>query len=804
MIYHYLLVAFRNLWRKKVFAGINAVGLAVGLTCCLLLGLYIEHHLSYDRFHEKRDRIYRVHTVQSEIEGGSRISASGSILLGPALEDDFPAVERAVRVTQEPATFATGGRETKPSVLFADPAFFDVFTFPTEGETGGHVLSRPDGLVLSRSAAENLFGTEDAIGREVVISFREEDEETLTFRVGAILDDVPAASSFQFDAVMPFEYATRRLPESMRGFAASWALPLTNTFVVIRSGADADQVTSGLPGFIATRVPEAHAPSALELMPLTEIHLAAHVQNALAPPGNRIYMRILGGIALLVLLIGCINFVTLNLGVSVSRAREVGVRKSLGAYRRQLAGQYWGEAFLLTTAALVMAAGLTSLALPIFSNLVETPLAGEFVFRPEHLAYLAILGGGVALMAGAYPALFLSGQPATRVLKGRVDLRGQDSVMKPLVVAQFAISIGLVVMGLGMSSQLRFMSNYDLGLPDGDLLVVDLGGSAEGERAYEALRQELEAAPEIADVTGAFFSFGEAGLEVALTGRDGEPVQVHLNPVDDNFVRVMGLQLMAGADLFETVAERGVLVNETLVERLGWSDPVGMALPLHEGPGFGRVLQGAVVQGVVRDYHVAALHREIPPLVLVRRNLMGGGVMAAMIRIEADDRAAGLERVRETWTRVAPGRSFSYTFLGDAVEAAYRTEARSQAMMHYAAIIAVLIACLGLFGLATLAAERRRKEVGVRRVLGATTAGIIALLSKDFVGLVAVGFVLATPIAYVTMIRWLEGFAYRIDVGPGLFLGAGALALVVALATVSLRAWAVAVADPVKSLRSEI
>jgi putative ABC transport system permease protein len=802
MFRSYLLIAFRNLGRKKVFATINTVGLAVGLACCLLLGLYIEHHLSFDRFHAEADRIYRVQVVNEEIEGGTVVNARSTPLLGPAVEEEFSAVERSTRVIGRTVTLVAGENEHPLEVLFADPAFFDVFSFNVTGRKGSMVLDGPESIVLSRSAAERIFGNDEALGQRIDIAFR---DETRSFIVSGLAADAPEVSTIRFDAVLPFDHARLMWAGWSRQFAfETWQMPVSNLFVMLRPGTEPHQVSEGIHALLARHGGEdGHGQAGVELLPLRDVHLSSNVRGGLAAPGNAQYLRILGGIALLILLLACINFVTLTLGMSTARAREVGVRKTLGARREQVTAQFWSEALLLTGIALLMAIVLTALALPVAGELLQAPLAEAFSFQPIHLLYLAGIVGAVAFLAGAYPALVLSAQRPVRVLSGSMDLKGHNVVMRPLVVTQFAISIALIVIVIGMSVQLRYMADHDLGLPDRDLLVVDLGESTEGGRLYEPLKAELVARPEVAAVSGSFFSFGSAGIDIELRSEGDEPVRAHFNPVDDNFVEALGLQLVAGQSLTERTSDRSVLVNETLVRRLGWDDPIGRTLPVTEGAGMGRVMQNMTVQGVVRDYHVKSLHEEIPPLVLARRSVMGGGVMAAVIRFETTERAAGIELVRAAWERVAPERPLQYTFLGDAAAAAYREEARWRTLMQYAAAIAILIAVLGLFGLAALAAERRRKEIGVRKVLGAGVSRLLLLLSREFVVLVTIAIAIATPVAYWAMGRWLEDFAYRIEPGPGVFLLAGGVALAIALLTVSYHALRAALTDPVRALRTE-
>jgi putative ABC transport system permease protein len=799
MLKNYLLVALRTLRREKGYAALNVAGLAVGPGCCLLLGLFVRHETSYDRFHADADRLHRVLTTQPDPGGEPVTTARGAFRLGPALDTSFAAVDGAVRVATGSVEIDADGATWEGEVLFADRAFFDVFSFPLVAG-GAAALAQPDGLVLSASTAARWFGDGAAVGRPVEVPFA--DDEVRTFTVGAVAADAPAASSIVFDAILPIGAYELTLPAMARAFILdNWTFPNVATFVRLADGGEAEALDAGLRDFVAAHYGEAAGETALALQPMHAAHFSPDVRGPLVAAGNPLHATVLGGLAVLVLLVACINFTTLALGRSVRRAREVGLRKTLGAHAGQVRGQFWGEAFLTTAAAALLALALVALFLPTFNRLTNLALTLAPLARPAALLVFLGLLVGVSFLAGGYPALVLSRMRPSAVLKGRAGLGGARFATA-LVVVQFALSTALVAVVVVVSAQMRFLDTAPLGFERERVVLLKMGGSASGKAIYPRLRDALGGHAAVEQIAGSMVvPFDKKGWPAGLQLGDTASVEVQMNAVDEHFTGTLGMEIVSGTD-FAAARVAGeavpVLVNETLMRTLGWTEFRGKQLPLK-----GSIVSAerAEIVGVVRDFHIQPLHEPVQPVIL--SPLLKSGALAATVRLAPGRTAEGLAAVEAAWERAAPDAPFEPLFLDEVVAAKYEAERRWQALLRWAAGFALALAGFGLLGMAALSATRRTREVGIRKVMGASVSSVVALLSLDLLRLVALGFVLAVPLAWFAAERWLEGFAYRIDLGPGLFLLAGGLALAVALVAVSGQAFRAATANPADALRYE-
>ncbi len=819
---NYFKIALRNLRKHKVSTVINVGGLALGLACCILLFLFVRHEWTFDRFHEKADRIHRLIRVEQDPGGARRLRALNPPAMASALEEVFPEVEETVRFGRMTASVTHGEQTFEEDVLLADPAVFDVFTFPFAAGNPETALDDPNSVVLSEEAARKYFGSENPIGRRLTVAF---EQHTLDAVVTGVTREAPANSSIAWQLMMPYENIQHRfaVPPSLWQ-QLSHEMPIARTYVLLPNPERAEALESKLPAFAEER-PSGEAlhivggdeAVGLRLQPLTEVHLSPEVTGGLTPASNPMYSYILAGIALLVLGIACINFMTLALGRSAGRALEVGIRKVVGARREQVAAQFWGEALLTSTFALILGLTLAQLFLPAFNRLADADLAFDLFGEPALWLVLAGLALVVGLVAGGYPALVLSGFRPTEVLKGTARLGGRRWLTRGLVVVQFALSIAFVAGALIMSDQLTYLSEKELGFNEEHVVAIytdeveeeapsdEPGDEVEqGPTFYERFRTEALRYPSVQAVAGAFSDFpGSFGNNLQLG--DTAQVRTHMNIVSDNFVEVMQIDLLSGRDLSaDGFSGEGApaLVNEALVRALGWTSPeaaLGKDLPLETFMG------GAPVRvvGVVENFHFESLHQEISPFIVQENSEMARSISTLLVRIAPEDIVQTLARLESVWQEVAPGVPFAYEFLDEVIAEQYRAEERWQAIVRYAAGFALVIACFGLFGLAALTAERRTKEIGIRKVLGASVPSIVALLSKDFLTLVGLAFVIAAPVAYYAMSTWLEDFAYRIELGAGVFLLAGALALLIALATVSYQALRAATANPTEALRSE-
>jgi putative ABC transport system permease protein len=784
MLRNYLHIAFRNLRRQPGYTITNVVGLAVGIACVVLIALYVHDEWRYDRHHEHADRIFRITTDWAPV--GPPV--------GQALAAEFPEIEAVARFTYFPRSVVIQAREQafrEAAILYADGPVFEVFTHPLLRGDAATALAEPFTVVLTESVARRYFGDGDPIGEVVLL-----DGEVGLRITGVMADQQPTHLPFELLVSMPTFY-------SMRGDwvdqARTWGA--FYTYLLLHPDADAAALQPRLDAF-SERYFEEVGDRALTLQPLTSIHLHSRLEKEWRANSDFTYVLLFSLVALLVLMVAGINYTNLATAQSVERAREVGVRKTLGAHRGEVAGQFLVESVVLAMLGAVAALALASLALPLLASLSGKTFADTVLLQPAVVAAVLAFGAVIGLGAGAYPAFALSGFRPVQVLKGRfiASPRGAG-LRKGLVVCQFAVSVALIAATVAVYQQVDYLTSRPIGFDKEQVLVAGLPGAARPALTSQAgaFRQSLERHASIAgvslasDVPGERFAV-ETFRRADRPGDESQNLRLAYG-VDDRYLRTLGAEMAAGRD-FDALrpgdTTRAVIMNEAAVRALGLEDPIGAPI----------IWRGNSLElvGVVRDFHFASLHHEVEPLVILH------GVQEAnhlLVRATAGEVPAALEAVRAAWAETVPGAPFDYVFLDASLDNLYRAELRMSRVFLVFAALAVLLASLGVLGLAAYMTARRRKEIGVRKVLGAGVAGLVGLLSRDFLALVLVGFVAATPVAYLVMSRWLEGFAYRIDLGAGPFLLAGALAFGIALLTVCWQAFRAATADPVQTLRSE-
>lgn len=792
MIRSYFVIGLRHLRKHLGYTVVNVLGLTIGIACCLLMALYVQHEVSHDRFHENAGRIVRV--VQTLNYGGGEVrSAMTSPLLGPALASTYPAVEHAVRLDSESAVVSgVDGQRFREEVVFADPAFFDVFSFGLSEGRGSHVLADPTSAVLSAEAARRIFGDAEPIGQPLSIRLL---GKMLDFRVAAVLDPLPTASSLQLDVLLPFD----RLEDVTSGLGQNWGTLSGPTYLLLKSVGDRNALSAALADFVASHLPSNRANRKYELQPLTKVHLDPDVESGIAATSDPAYVYLLALLAGSVLILACINFTMLALGRSVTRAREVGIRKVIGAMRPQIMKQFWGEALVI--AFLSLAAGLLLLqaVLPAFNEFSGKSLS--VAWDPLWLVLMVVVLIGVSLLAGSYPAVFLSRFNPVSVLKGDVSVGGRHRLTQALVVIQFAVSIFLLIGSLFMSKQLDLLTERNLGFDDDQLVRIrtNYGDTWEGRRLLERLDQRLASESSIQGLSGSMFAFGDPDGQrnVFRLAAGTDTVGGHLLNVTPGFVETFGVDLVRGRNFSEDrAADKGgaVLVNESLAEAFGWDDPIGKRLSANFG------LSDAVVIGVVRDFHYESLHERVDPIVMH----VGVDPVWSLYARVAPGRALEAVGVPErAWHEVVPDLPFELEFVDQAIDRVYRAEMQWAWLIRAGSGVAVFIACLGLLGLAALAAARRRRELSIRKVLGASAEQLVLLLTGRFVVLVLIGLAIAAPIGYVAVNRWLDNFAYQVDVTADVFLVAGLLAVTIAALTVSTQALRAAWSDPAEALKSE-
>lgn len=797
MLKNYLFIALRNLRRQKGYTVINISGLAMGLACCLLIALYVHDELSFDQYHEKAERIFRVTFTMGEPPTYKKLGMVGPTA-APDLKARYPEVEDAVRFIYNPMLLQ---RQDDPSiqyqengVLFADASVTNVFSYPWLKGDPQTALASPYSLVLTEEAAQRYFGSEDPIGKALI---RDGEAYTVTGVLGA----VPENSHFTFDILTSMATLESTNPDFIEDF---WAL-FIHTYVLLSDEQAAAGLVAKLPEYLTDQGVEAEPGStfALGLEPLRDIYLRSDYHSSLSQSGSLNAIYIFSGTALFILLIACINFINLATARSTDRAKEVGVRKVMGAHRRQVALQFLGETLLLATLSTLLAVVVAFLALPAFNTLSGKFLSLALLGTPTAMFTLVGITLSVGLIAGGYPAFVLSGFRPISVLRGvfRTSIHG-TRLRRSLVVFQFALSIGLMVSTGVVFSQLDYMQTKNLGFDKEHMLVIDFHAHPDVRSQLDAIKHEISQHPDVIAVSASGDIPGQGNLHasahIELPNGEVESAAWRFVSADFDFIDKYGIEMVAGRAFssdFPTDSMQAMVINEALVERLGFvtaEEALGAPFRFasHEG----------TIIGVAQDFHLKSLQEQVEPvymLILPRR------YRYVSLRLDTDDITRTMAELEDLWAGLVPQRPFEYLFLDQTYDNLYRAEMQIGQVVGVFTSLAMLVACLGLFGLASLTIQQRTKEIGMRRVLGASVSGLALLLTKDFAKLVGIAFVVAAPVAFFAMDGWLNNFAYRTSLGVGPFILAGLLALIVAGVTVSYKAVRAASANPVNALRHE-
>jgi putative ABC transport system permease protein len=806
MLKNYLLVALRAFRKQRLFGFINVFGLAVGLACAFLIALYVRHERAYDRHHEHAGRIYRI-TSEVFLAGENEHFARAASGVGAAMKASDPGVEEVVRLWGADPVIAAGTQQFfGERFYFADASFFRVFTAPFVAGEPSTALAAPNQVVLTESAARRYFGESPALGQTIRLG--SEVRRDTPYEVVGVVEDVPETSHLHYDVLASM---ANRLPEEPTGPDA-WVSQINYlAYVLLRPGTGAEAVEARAQGLVEANVGDVlrqfNATYRLHLQPLTDIHLhSAGLTAEVGAPGDVTYVVVFTSVAFIVLLIACINFMNLATARALDRAREVGLRKALGADRGQLVRQFLAETFVLTLIALALAVGLAWAMLPVFNDLTGRTLTPAGTFGA--LGLLALAAPAVGLLAGAYPAFVLSAYDPTETLRGRFRAgRSGLALRRGLVVTQFALSVVLVTGSLVVQRQLAYARQERVGFDREHVVVLPLRPD-EGIRAQEAAFKAAvlgSSAVASASLTDGYPASPVSSDEVFVpSGRpDDEGVHLWIYESDFDLLSTLGMEIAAGRalDPRRGTDSSAYLVNETAARLLDLQRLEGAELDeLQEGPEGPRVAHPLV--GIVRDFHLESFRHPIRPLI-IRVPPADFRYDYLVVRARAGRLDDAFAHLRQTWAAFSSGSPFSPSFLDEEFGALYRSERQLGKAFGYFTVLATLIACLGLLGLSAYATEQRTKEIGVRKVLGASVPRLVALLSRDFLKLVVVAFVVAVPVAYLATHRWLEGFTYRVDLGVWPFVLAGLLAVAVAFLTVSLYTVRAAATDPVKALRYE-
>jgi putative ABC transport system permease protein len=811
MIKNYLKVAWRNLVKNKVFSFINIIGLAVGLTCFILIALYVSDEVSYDKYNEKADRIYRINSFIKL--GGSELRlAVSSDPMGAALKKDLPQVEEFVRFynSNGSKSIRKGGEFiNENAVVHADSTLFRVFTLPTLYGDTKTALNDPNTVVITESAAKKYFGATDVVGKTIETN---ENGSTL-YKVTAVIKNVPHNSHFRFD----FFFSMDNVQYGFGNFLSH----NFQTYILLKEGADYRDVEKMLPKFVESYVmPQAKVVMqinsmeefnkagnhlAYKLMPLLQIHLHSDFVVELGTNGDIKYVYIFSAVAVFILLLACINFINLSTARSMNRSREVGIRKVLGTTKSNLIIQFLSESALTVIIAMMIAVVIAWQILPLFNQLSAKSLSPSMLFSNKMLAILVALPFVVSLLAGSYPSLFLSSFKPVTVLKGKLGSGSyKSSIRSGLVIFQFATSIILIIATITVYRQLDYIQTRKIGFNKEQVLVVD--GTGVLGNSVEAFKNEVRKMPGVISGTNAGY------LPVAGSARNDNTFsrEAVLSPtntfnmqfwsVDEEYIPTLGMEIKSGRNFSREFGRdsTGIIINESAASMLGYPDPIGKKIYTLVNTSSNDVI-GYEVIGVVKNFNFESLRQRIGPLALV----LNSSAWATAFRLKPENAEAVVAAISNKWKSLSTGTPFSYHFLDESFNNMYRAEQQVGRVAISFAVLAVIIACLGLFGLATYMAEQRTKEIGVRKVLGATVNNIVMMLSRDFLMLIVIASLIAFPVAWWAMYKWLQDFEYRIQVGWWIFVLSGFVAILVALFTISFQAVRAAVSNPIKSLRTE-
>jgi putative ABC transport system permease protein len=807
MIKNYLKIALRNLKRNKVMSFINISGLAIGIATCLLILLFVQYEWSFDRYHEKADRIVRV-VFKGMVQGEKLNEANVMPPVAEALRDEFPEVEQAtrLRVAGTPTIVFEEESYKNHEAAFVDANFLSVFTLPLVKGDAATALVEPNSVVISEALAAKFFAGENPLGK--ILDFK--DGET-PHKVTGVMQAIPENAHFQFDILMAMSgLAEARQP--------SWMVSNFYTYLVLPEGYDYHQLEAKLPtvfdkyagpqmkqamGMGIEEFRAAGNDLGLFLQPLTEIHLYSDFAFDLSPHGDIRYLYLFGAIALFMLFIACINFMNISTAGASKRAKEVGVRKVMGSKKGDLIWQFLLESVLLAFLSLGLAIILVFLALPFFNQVAEKQLSLSTLPILGLIPGLLIFGLLVGTLAGSYPAFFLSAFRPSAILKGNLGVGNKSvSLRKGLVVFQFFLTIALMICTGVVFRQLQFIQDAKLGYDTSSVLVVpELWALGKNE---EVFRQQI--AQDTRVVSASYSGYLPAGPSYSnnfflIPGQDKTKMVKTLRyDVDEHYLPTLNMKLVAGRNFSSEMAtdSSGIILNEASVRAFGWQEEeaLGQQLVYVNNEGLGTTYQ---VLGVIEDFHFKSLHEQISPLVMV----LGGNSGSAILKVQTDDVATLLADLKAQWTTLTTEQPFDALFLDESIYETYKAERRVAILLGVFAGLTIFVACLGLFGLTVFASEQRRKEIGIRKVLGASVGSLVQLLSQDFIKLVAVAYLLACPLAWWVMDQWLQDFAYRITLSAGVFALVGALALVIAFLTVSYQSLKAALGNPLKSLRSE-
>jgi putative ABC transport system permease protein len=795
MIRNYIKTAFRNLWRNKAFSVINIVGLSVGIACCMLIFLYTMDEVSYDRFNTRAANIYHLTATFTSPQGAEHKISSTGQMHGPGFKEKLPDLQEFVRLQGANYTIKKGNDVFDQDALFTDDNFFSVFTFPLLQGDPKTALKDIHSVVLSEETAEKYFGKKDAVGQILNLKVNDKFQP---FTVTAVMKKSSQNSSIKVKMLLPMKF------NQLSDNDTHWINFFLNTFFIVKPGTN----IKALEGKI-NNVFNQEAASQLKdeqkngfndkvtfgLQPLLQMHTSTDfpADNGLSDASSPVYSYILTGIASFILLIACINFVNLTVARSLKRAKEIGIRKVVGGQRKQLIMQFLGESFILSLIAFVLGIVLVQIGLPFFNTLANKALAFSYLLSFKLVAGYILIFLLTSLLAGFYPALVLSSFNPVQSLYNRQAYAGKNYLSKGLVVLQFTLATFLIISTITIYSQFNYLMHYDLGYNDKNVVSINSFGLDKQKLAL--FKTELLRDPAIRNVSAD--QGGRWGTIAHVN--NAEKIQFDMKHIDEDYLPLFEVSVLKGRNFSkDMVSDTGnaVLVNESFAKSAGWKKPLGEVVDFFYNK------KKYTVVGVVKDYHFLALTEKTPAMLYTMNPQYPYGNIFVKIK-NSNNKAAALNHIEKAFKSFFPYIPYQYTFKDAQNAEQYDKESKWKQIVTFGALLTIFISCIGLFGLATLSSERRKKEIGIRKVLGASVEGIVRKLSSDFLKLVILSAVIATPAAWWAMNKWLQNYPYRIRIDAWIFLFAALLVLFIALATVSFQAIKAAIANPVNSLRSE-
>ncbi|NTS41322.1 ABC transporter permease [Flavisolibacter sp. BT320] len=806
MFRNYLKIAWRNLGKHKGDTAINLVGLCVAFTCALLIFLSVFFEFSYDNFHQHKDRIYHVYTTVAGHDGISQVT-SAPIPMGPTLKETYPEVEYATRYVSRTGNVRYMDKQLSLNLRTTDPDFFRMFTFPFAKGSAQTALNDLSDLVLTEKSAASLFGDEDPMGKTVQMKI---GEEWQPFTVKGIVKDIPEASSINFDIVCRFE-----VNENYNADKNNWDNWNHSLYVQLKKNADPAVLEQKSPAFYNQYLANSiegnkrdgikplpgGAYLQLGLLPLRDLH----TESNMLVEGDSIskcYLQLLLVIGSLILLIACINFINLTIGRSFTRSHEIGLRKTLGALRWQVVSQLWVEALMICFFALLVSSALTYLLLPHYKLLFRLNIQQDLLLSPS--VWIGVLVGFllITLIAGGYPAWLIARVNVISILKGKFSVARSQGIRNTLIVVQFSIAVLLMICTFVTWQQIDYLRSKPLGYNRAQVISVPIESEEDPNLVLERLRGKLNGHSMVQSVSGIYNNLGR-GMDGSTRTSNvsfeykNRGIRTGWVGVSYDFTKTLDLQLVAGRDFSRQLAtdSNAIVVNESMAKLLQEKNVVGLQLPVHDSANLMTII------GVVKDFNYESLHKKIAPLCFVIERPFG--VHYALVKVAPSNLPASMGMVKNTWKEILPNSEFKGSFLDENIDRQYRREEKMGQIFIAGAIIAILLSCMGLLAMVILIITQKVKEIGIRKVLGASVSSIVMLVSKQFILLICIALLLASPLAWWGMNKWLENFAYRIDIAWWVFAAAAVVAILIAIITVSLQALRAAMANPVKSLRSE-